>query len=226
MLKRTIKKNNVGFTTVELVITIAVMSVITAFIVAHVFNNIESSKEVRALVNAEAIFDTAQYAIVSSMADTKESFFYALKYEETVDGNKMRLGRFSNQSLYKYLQESNGSESLSSAKSKPTDYYIAKCLANSIPGADSEITDTTLKNKSPIGDSHTVKYMSEHPETYGKVIFALSYNSVGQIISFQCVYDGYYIYNEGRTLAVRKVDDSKFNDWPSHRFQQSSEEGW
>lgn len=218
-------KKNAGFSTLELVVTIAIVAVMTSVLTAFTVGQIEKSKRVTALTNAQAIFATAQYAIID--ANEMPDFKYAVKFEETIDGNTMKMGRFSNQSLYKYLQESGGSESLSSAKSKKVDYYIASQLANSIPGAADEITESTLKNKSPIGDSHSVKYMSEHPETYGKVVFAMAYDSSGQIIYFQCVYDGYFIYNNGRTLEAEKVrDDLYFNDWPTQRFAQSQDEKW
>lgn len=227
MKRRHVANKNKGFSTVELVVVIAIMAALTTVITVAVTSQMEKAKKTRAMVNAEALFKTAQVAVINAMVDTKDSFSYAIKYEETVNGEAVRLGRFSNQSLYKFLQEQSGSGSLSSAKSKNTDYYIAEMLSGAVNGADKAIEENTLKNQSPIGDNHSVKYMSEHPETYGDVVFAFAYDAYGNIRYFQCVYEGYYFYSDGKGFFGEEVSDSiKFNDWPSHRFDQSSSEKW
>ncbi len=220
-----IRENNKGFSTVELVVTIAVLAIITGVLSVSVIKYVEQAKRTKALTDARAIYSAAQYAVINAATEEKESFNFALKFEEVIDGNTVTLGRFSNQSLYKFLKESSGSESLSSAKSKKADYYIAKELAYSIPGADGEIADSTLKNKSPIGDSHSTKYISEHPEIYGSVVFAMAYNNRCEIVYFQCVYEGYFITLEGKELTAEKVsDDTRFNDWPRTRAEGT--DGW
>ena len=212
------KSKNSGFSTVELIVSIAIIAVIVGWMVPSLIGQIEKAKEVKALTEARAIYVTAQYAIISAQTETSDSFQYAIKFLQNVNGNEMELGRFSNQSLYKYLKETSGSGSLSSAKSKQTDYYIASQLAGSIPGADEEITESTLKDKSPFGDTHSTLYISQHPEIYGKVVFALTYDSSGKIVTFQCVYSGYFMQLEGSTMVAEKVSDStKFNDWPKIR---------
>lgn len=221
------KGNDGGFSTVELIMTVAIMATLIGVMTAIVTGQLEKAKETAAMVNAEALFKTAQVAVINASVDTKDSFYYAVKYEETINGQTMRVGRFSNQSLYKYLQESKGGGSLSEAKSKETDYYIAEIMSGAVTGADGDIADATLKNKSPIGDTHSVKYMAEHPETYGNVVFALAYTANAEIVYFQCIYNGYYFYSDGRSFQGKKVSDSiKFNDWPSHRFQQAADESW
>lgn len=219
------KKNNRGFTMLETIVVIAIMAVLVGVISAYTLIYIEKAKMTKALTDAKAIYSAAQYAVLNASMDEPDAFRYALKFEETVNGQTMRLGRFSNQSLYKYIQESNGGSSLSSALSKNADYYIAGQLANSIPGADGTIEGNTLQNKSPIGDTNSTKYMSEHPETYGDVVFAMAYNSNCEIIYFQCVYNGYFMTLEGRELVAEKVsDDTKFNDWP--RTRADGTDGW
>lgn len=220
-----LRKNNHGFSTVELIVTIAILGILTGLISASVLGYVDKAKQAKALTEAKAIYSTAQYAIVNASVDEQDAFEYALKYEETIDGQTVRLGRFSNQSLYKYLQEEGGAGSLSSAKSKKADYYIAAELANSIPGANGQIDDSTLKDSSPIGDSHSTAYIAQNPGTYGKVVFAMAYNENCEIVYFQCVYNGYFIYTEGRELVAEKVSDStKFNNWPRTRAAGAS--GW
>lgn len=213
-----IKKDNRGFSMVELIVTIAIMAILVGALSVSVVGYVEKAKKAKALTEAKAIYSAAQYAVVNASIDEQDAFLYAVKFEETVDGVTMRLGRFSNQSLYKYLQISNGGKDLSTAKSKAADYYIAAQLANSITGADGNIEGDMLKDQSPVGDSHSTKYISEHPETYGNVVFAMAYNSKCEIVYFQCVYNGYFITSEGGVLTAEKVSDStKFNDWPRTR---------
>lgn len=221
-----IKEDNRGFSLVELIVSIAIMAILVAAVAVSVLRYLDRAREVKALTEARALYATAQYAIVNASIDELQAFQYAVKFEEVVNGETMRLGRFSNQSLYKYLQESaGGSPSLSAAKSKAADYYIAAQLANSIPGADGSIAEDSLKDKSPVGDSHSTKYISEHPETYGNVVFAIAYNNKCEIVYFQCVYNGYFITSDGGVLKAEKVSDStKFNDWP--RTRAAGTDGW
>ncbi|MCM1468577.1 MAG: type II secretion system GspH family protein [Alistipes sp.] len=220
-----IKDDNRGFSMVELIVSIAIMAIIVSVASVSVLRYLDRAREVKALTEARAIYATAQYAVINASVEEKDAFQYAVKFEETVNGVTMRLGRFSNQSLYKYLIESNGGSSQSNAKSKKADYYIASQLANSIPGADGTIEEDTLKDKSPIGDTHSTKYISENPQTYGNVVFAMAYNSKCEIVYFQCVYDGYFITSEGGVLKAEKVSDStKFNDWP--RTRAAGADGW
>lgn len=216
---------NAGFTLVELIITIAIMAVLTGIVTLSYFSYLENAKKNRALVNAKTIYTAAQIAIIDTSAFENEAFQYALKFEETIDGETVRLGRFSNQSLYKYLQESKGSGSLSNALSKNADYRIASLLAGSVPGADSDISSDALKDKSPIGDSSSTKYISDHPEEYGEVVFAMAYDAYGQIVYFQCVYDKYFMtWDENGITAERVSNNTKFNDWP--RTRASGTDGW
>lgn len=216
---------NAGFTLVELIITIAIMAVLTGIVSLSYFSYLENAKKTRALTNAKAIYTAAQIAIIDASAFEDEAFHYALKFEETINGETVRLGRFSNQSLYKYLQESQGAGSMSSALSKETDYRIAALLAGSIPGANSDISSNALKDQSPIGDGHSTKYISAHPEEYGEVVFAMAYDEYGQIVYFQCVYDGYFMtWDENGLTAERASDSTYFNNWP--RTRASGTDGW
>lgn len=220
-----IRENNKGFSMVELIVVIALMAILTGAMMVSVLSYMEKAKKTKALTDAKAIYSAAQYAVVNALMEESEAFNYAIKFQENIDGNIIRMGRFSNQSLYKYLMESAGSGSLSSALSKKADYYIAEQLAHSVPGADNVTEDNTLKDKSPIGDTHSTKYISEHPEIYGKVVFALAYNSKGEIIYFQCVYNGYFMTFDGKEFVAEKVSDStKFNDWP--RTRADGTDGW
>lgn len=220
-----IKKDNRGFSLVELIVSIAIMAILVGALAVSVLKYIEKAEMTKALTEAQAMYTVAQIAVVNASVNEVEAFHYALKFEQVVNGETMRLGRFSSQSLYKYLIESNGGESQSDALSKKADYYIAQELANSVPGADGVIEDDALKNKSPVGDTNSTKHISEHPETYGNVVFAMAYNSKCEIIYFQCVYNGYFITSEGGVLKAEKVSDStKFNDWP--RTRAAGTDGW
>ncbi len=225
MDKRNSANPDAGFSLIELIITIAIMAVLTGVVTISFFTYLENAKKTRALTNAKSIYTAAQIAIIDTSAFENEAFHYALKFEETIDGENVRLGRFSNQSLYKYLQESNGSGSLSSALSKKADYRIASLLAGSIPGADSNISSDVLKDKSPIGDSNSTKYIADHPEEYGEVVFAMAYDSYGQIVYFQCVYDKYFMnWDQNGITAERVSESTHFNDWP--RTRASGTDGW
>ncbi|MCM1099804.1 MAG: type II secretion system GspH family protein [Clostridium sp.] len=215
-----------GFSLVELIIVIAIMAVLSGLITASYIGYMERAKKARALTNAKAIFDAAQIAIIDASTYENEAFRYALKFEETIDGETVRLGRFSNQSLYKYLQESGGGGSLSSALSKAADYRIAESLSGSIKGADGNIESDLLQDKSPIGDTNSTKYISEHPETYGEVVFAMAYNAYGELVYFQCVYDKYFMtWEQGSGFTAERVSDStRFNNWP--RTRASGTDGW
>ena len=214
------KVNDKGFSLVELIVVIAIMAVLAGIVTASFLVYLTHSKKTRSEVNADSLYKAAQIAVIEASAAEPEAFRYAMKFEETINGETVRMGRFSNQSLYKYLQESNGSGSLSEAYSKACDYRIAENLAASIPGADSEVSDTTLKDKSPIGDSSSTKYMSDHPEIYGDVVFGFAYDEVGQIIYFQCIYDGYFTTIDSTGSHVERVSDSSsFNDWPRTRAE-------
>lgn len=215
---------NAGFSLVELIIVIAIMAVLTGIVAVCYLKYTEKAKETKALTNAKAIYDAAQVAIIDASAFGDGSFKYALKFEETIDGEVVRLGRFSNQSLYKYLQERNGAPSMSSARSKKTDYHIAEMLVSGIPGADSEFSSDALRNQSPIGDSNSTKYIADHPEIYGEVVFAMAYNQYGDIVYFQCVYDDYFITSGDGGLTVEEVSDStRFNNWPRTRAAEASD---
>lgn len=220
-----IKVNNKGYSMTELIVAIAIIAILTGVLGISVIIYVEKAEKAKALTDAKAIYSAAQYAIANVSVDESTAFGYAVKFEETINGEKVRLGRFSNQSLYKYLMESQGSGSLSSALSKKADYYIAAQLANSICGADGTIEGDQLKNKSPIGDNSSTKYISDHPETYGKVVFAMAYNEFGEIVYFQCVYNGYFMTMDGKELKAEKVSEStKFNNWPQTRAPGT--DGW
>lgn len=220
------KNSNAGFSLVELIIVIAIMAVLASLLSVVYLHFIEEARKTRALACARALYKASQLAIIDASTYEEHAFRYALKFEETIDGEPVRMGRFSNQSLYKFLQESNGAPSQSSALSKAADYHIAQQIAGSIPGADSEITSDLLKNKSPIGDSHSTKYIAEHPNEYGEVVFAMAYNEYGEIIYFQCVYDNYFMTWSSSTdyTAERVSDSTKFNNWP--RTRAAGADGW
>ena len=221
------KKNpNAGFSLVELIIVIAIMAVLGSIVAVVYLQYVEEARKTRALATARALYKASQLAIIDASAQEEQAFRYALKFEETIDGETVRMGRFSNQSLYKFLQESNGAPSQSSALSKAADYHIAQLIAGSIPGADSEITSDLLKDKSPIGDGNSTKYIASHPDEYGKVVFAMAYNEYGEIIYFQCVYDNYFMTWSSSTdyTAERVSDNTKFNDWPRTRAPGAN--GW
>ncbi len=212
--------NDKGFSLVELIITIAIMAVLASVITAVYLGHLSNAKKTRAEVNAKTLYKAAQVAVIEASAAEPEAFRYAMKFEEVIDGETVRMARFSNQSLYKFLQESKGAGSLSSAYSKACDYRIAQNLVSSIPGADSEVSDTTLKDKSPIGDSSSTKSMSDHPEIYGDVVFGFAYDELGKIIYFQCIYDGYFTTIDSTGSHVERVSDSTFfNDWPRTRAE-------
>lgn len=216
-------KNNKGYSMVELVVVIAIMAILTGVITVSVIGYVEKAKMTKALTDAKAIYSAAQYAVINAAMDEPEAFHYAVKFEY----NGVRMGRFSSQSLFKYLNEADPEHpTLSAAKSTAADYYIAAQLANSIPNADSNASDGTLKNQSPITANKSSKYMSEHPETYGDVIFAMAYDSNCKIIYFQCIYDGYFISLEGSELKAQKVsDDLKINNWPTQRHNDALSDG-
>lgn len=221
------KKCNKGFSIIEVIVVIAIMAVLVGVLAPSVIRYVDEAKEAKALTEAKAIYTTAQCAIINAAMDEPEAFHYALKFKCNVDGQDMVMGRFSNQSLYKYLQESGGSSSLSSAKSKAVDYYIAEQLAGSIPGADGEIVGSMLQNKSPIGDSNSTKFISENSDNYGNVVFGLAYNSNCEILYFQCVYNGYFITMQGRDLVAQKVsEDTRFNSWPLSSDRMEGAVGW
>lgn len=221
------KQNNEGFSLIELVTVICIMVALVVTLALVVTKYISKAGEAKSGYNARVFFDAAQVAVISASVNTDTSFKYAIKYEENIDGEPVRMGRFSSQSLYKYLQEGSGAGSLSGAKSKATDYYIAEQLVASLPNVGGEIEGDLLKNKSPITDGHSVKYMSEHPEIYGRVIFAMAYSGSGEIIYFQCVYDDYFYEFDGEEFSGKKVDDATyFNNWPNTRFTESATDKW
>lgn len=220
-----VRENNKGFSLVELVVVIAIMVTLSVGVALAVTGHVEKAKEAQAQMAAKTLFDAAQVAIMQASQNTGATFRYAVKFEQNIDGTPVRMGRFSSQSLYKYIKESGGSTSLSGAKSKPTDYYIAAQLVNALPSSGGDIAGTELKDKSPIGASESVKYMSDHPEIYGNVVFGMAYDGSGDIIYFQCVYDGYFYEFDGTNFSGKKVDDAtKFNDWPKTRA--SGTDGW
>ncbi len=217
--------SNAGFSLIELIIAITIMAVLGSILTATYLRYLEEARKTKALANATTIYKTAQIAIIDASVHENQAFHYALKFEETIDGETVRLGRFSNQSLYKYLQESGGSGSRSNALSKNADYHIAALLASSIPGADSEIQSDMLQDKSPIGDSHSTKYIANHPGEYGEVVFAMAYDEYGQIVYFQCVYDNYFMtWGENGLTAERVSDSTSFNNWP--RTRAPGTDGW
>ena len=55
------KKRNAGFSTVELIVTIAIVAVITSVIAANTILQIEKSKRVKALTNAKYKVDIFHY---------------------------------------------------------------------------------------------------------------------------------------------------------------------
>lgn len=220
------KNSNAGFSLVELIIVIAIMAVLGSLLSVVYLHFIEEARKTRALACARALYKASQLAIIDASIYEEDAFRYALKFEETIDGEQVRMGRFSNQSLYKFLQESNGAPSQSGALSKAADYHIAQQIAGSIPGADSEITSDLLKDKSPIGDSHSTQYIAAHPNEYGEVVFAMAYNEYGEIIYFQCVYDNYFMTWSSSTdyTAERVSESTKFNNWP--RTRAAGAEKW
>lgn len=210
------KIGNKGFSIVELIVVIAIMAILTGVVTASVLVYIEKAKETKALSDAKAIYSAAQYAIINASMEEPEAFSYAIKFAG--NGSDERLGRFSSQSLCKYVQSLSTGVFDSAAKSSKADYYIASQIANSVPGADGTATENGLKDKGVIGDTHSTKYISDHPEQYGDVVFAMAYNSNCEIVFFQCIYNGYFMSANGGTLTAQKVSDStKINDWPKTR---------
>lgn len=224
-MNKNVMTNNKGFSLVELVVVIAIMVALGVTVALSLTGHVEKAKEAQAQYTARSLFDVAQVAVVNASQNTGSAFRYAIKFEQNIEGTPVRMGRFSNQSLYKYLVEKDGGSSQSSAKSKKADYYIAEQLAQALPTSAGKIEGDSLKNQSPIGDGHSVKYMSEHPETYGNIVFAMAYDGSGDIIYFQCVCDGYFYEYDGAVFKGKKVDDStKFNNWPQTRADGTT--GW
>lgn len=226
-IQRNRRMANKGFSIVELVVVISIMVALGVTTALVVTQYIEKSKEATARYNARSLYDAAQVAVMQASQNTGAAFRYAIKYEETIDGNAVRMGRFTNQSLYKYLTENDTTGALSGAKSKACDYYIAEQLVKTLPNSAGTIEDDLLKSVSPITDGHSVKYMADNASTYGNVVFAMAYSGGGDIIYFQCIYDGYFYELKDGEFVGKKVDDSTyFNNWPNTRFQQSKDEKW
>lgn len=228
-------KNDHGFSMVELIVTIAIMAILVGVLGIAVTNQMEKSRRTAALTDANAIYKMAQIALVESIVENSESFNYSVKFEETINGETVYLGRCTNQSVFKYLYgkyiEDHGapppgvSGSVQTGLSKDNDQYIASKLIQSIPGGASDITSGTLMDGPPLGVSSLT--VANNPGTYGKVVFALAYDGNGNIIYFQCVYNGYFIQISGSESSAEKVsEDLKFNDWPRTRRTDVDTDGW
>lgn len=243
------RKKNKGFSLVELVIVIAIIAILTAILTPAIIGKVEEANKSKALQEAMAIYDTAKNVLMNAKADESSSFSYAIKFASdtngdgdvtTADDENQRCGRFTNQSLAKYINAVKAATTASnpnptrdqikanfssSALSKDTDFYIAENLASSVPGA----MDSTgaLGTNSPIDKQKSTKYMSEHPEEWGKVVFAMAYRETGQIIYFNCVYEGYFIQvNEAGDVTVEPVSEKKFNAWPMSGDRLPYASGW
>lgn len=232
------KLNNKGLSLVELIVTVAVMSALVGVLAVATSSQMEKARRSSALENANSIYKMAQIALVESIVENSGSFNYAVKFEATVNGETMYLGRCTNQSVFKYLLEKYYQEygsnppGISSSRqtglSKDNDQYIASRLIGCIPGRASDITSGTLLDKSPIQATPlSSKTVSDHPEQYGDVVFAMAYTDDGTIVFFQCVYKGYFIEISGTQTIAEKVSDSyTFNNWPTQRRTDVPTDGW
>lgn len=210
------RKDNSGFSLVELIVTFAIMAILVSILSVSFINQVEKAKATAALSDANVIYETAQRALILSMIDNPGSYGYAIKFHRNINGTDTNIGRFSSQSVYKYLSARNGNI-LQTGKSAKSDQYIASVMISSIPGTPEDLSSGTLQDISPISTAGISSLdVANNPDIYGDVVFAMAYTYTGTILYFQCVYKGYFIQFTPDSSSVEKVSDSlKFNNWPT-----------
>lgn len=218
-IKRRNGKNK-GFSLVELIIVITITIILLAVFTPELLRYIENAKKGTAFTNASILFNTAQIALATAQSEYPSEFKYAAKYnvplsdsdedqakiKEKYGTDTIRVGRFTNKSLYQYVNNKT-----SNNKSAKADFCIAQVIVETLS------SDDYLVDCNPIDDRDNTKDISNNKEKYGKFAFAFTYNENGEIVYFQATYNGYFFKVVAGETSIEKVDDSLyFADWPTY----------
>lgn len=209
--------NKKGFSLVELIMVIAIMVILIALLVPGVAHYINKANKSVSLSNAQTMCNMAQVAIMTAQSDHPAAFEYSTKYNvvlNTADpvqakiakkyGNTIKVARFTNKTLYQYVNNKT-----SSNKSADADMKIAKIITEGLS------THDYLVDCNPIDNRKSTKYISDHGEQYGDFAFAFCYNEKGEMVYFESTYKGYFVQIiAGETTIEEVSDDTYFCDWP------------
>lgn len=210
-------KNNKGFTLMELIMVITIILLLVALLFPNVIRYIDEANKSVSASNAQTLCNAAQIAIMMAQSSNADAFEYSTKYRINLDssdedqakikesfGDTIKVGRFTNKSLYQYV---NGITS--NNKSAKADMTIAKYISESLA------TNKYDVDCNPIDNRDSTKYISDHRAEYGKFAFAFCYNEKGEIVYFESTYAGYFVKIIAGETTVEKVsDDTYFCDWP------------
>lgn len=195
--KNIFRKNNKGFTLVELIVVLVILAILAAILVPTLLGYVDRAKDQQYIQEAKDLMTATQAGIVDAYAFDKESFKNAVRTSKcpVITEN---YGYYSNNTLWLAQH----GQALDETK-KPENGARAK---NIISRRVVEYADTFEYNfsKDSLPDNYEVSKLGN------KVGFLIMFDGDGKILYMQYSRDGKLVTFDGKSFSVESGKNLKF----------------
>lgn len=191
------RKNNKGFTLVELIVVLVILAILAAILVPALLGYIDRSKNQQYITEARDLMMATQAGIAEAYAFRPVSFEDAVRTPASGAPVKVDYGYYSNYYLYKAKMNKLGSKEDGVDKGEAAKKMICNRVVEYADSVDFSFADA-------LNDNHKVSDLGN------KVGFVIFFNDRGKILYMQYARDGHLVTFDGSSFEVETGDNLTF----------------